>query len=174
MGSSHTWLSALVTSLWPHYVFQSELVCSVGWACISCGCRILWSHPDPGIKSFPCISFSSGTLFIRKLHHLTDASLRVGPWCCIPIITSTILTEPSGCDSSSGLKSKRCSQGGWVDLGIKPDCSSTSLAVAAGQRSPYKANCFHRKHGRESWTTQTWWKRSTSGWNCQWLERNLG
>ena len=106
-----------------------------------------------------------GSCITWQMHHLTDASL--GPWCCIPIITSTILTEPSGCDSSSGLKSKRCSQGGWVDLGIKPDCSSTSLAVAAGQRSPYKANCFHRKHGRESWTTQTWWKRSTSGWNCQ-------
>ena len=153
----------------PHHVFHSKPLCSLGWTCISCGCRILWSYPDPGIKSFPCISSSSGTLFIRKLHPLTDASL--APWCCIPI-TSTTLTESSGCDSSSGLW---CSQVRWVDLGIKPGCcSSNSLAVAAGQRSPYKANCFHRKHGRESWTTQTWWKRSTSGWNCQWLERNLG
>ena len=83
------------------------------WTCISCGCRILWSHPDPGIKSFSRIHFSVATLFIQKLH-LTDPAPGTSHCYCIPG-ASAILTEPSGCcDSWSGLKSKWCTQGGLI------------------------------------------------------------
>ena len=101
----------LMSWFWPQ-IFQSKPVCSVGWTCISCGCRILLSHPDPGIKSFSRIHFSVATLFIQKLH-LTDPAPGTSHCYCIPG-ASAILTEPSGCDSWSGLKSKWCTQGGLV------------------------------------------------------------
>ena len=109
--ASANWVFSFMAS---HLKYFSQSPCAVlaeQWTCISCGCKILRSHPDPGIKSFPCINFSFGTLFIQKLH-LTDPA--PGTRTTVKLYTNCMLTEPSDCDSWSGLKSKWCTQGGLI------------------------------------------------------------